>query len=185
MTLAILSSYCSEILPSRSRAFSLKSTMIPGTFLLVLIASTAALASPLQRAKPFVEVPQKIVKLIEFSTPSSPQVIEFVPNPYNFGYEFGDGQGMKQHRSESADDQGVVKGTYGYIDPLGVYRSVEYIADSQGYRAVIKTNEPGAAARDIAHGHYIVEAPPTAVVEQGLLYQKSKNIREQAMPAIH
>ncbi|GFT61097.1 cuticle protein 10.9 [Nephila pilipes] len=158
--------------------------MFPVASLLLLIVSTAALALPLQKVKTLGDVPQKIVKLIEFSTPSSPQVIEFVPNPYQFGYEFGDGHGMKQHRSESADEQGVVKGTYGYVDPLGVYRSVEYIADSQGYRAVIKTNEPGASANDIAHGHYIVETPPAAVLEQGLLFQRNRNSREQAMPAV-
>ncbi|GIX76197.1 uncharacterized protein CEXT_640711 [Caerostris extrusa] len=84
---------------------------------------------------------------------------------------------MQQHRSESADEEGVVKGVYGYLDPLGIYRSVEYTADSQGYRAVIRTNEPGAAAKDIAHGQYIVAQPPVAALEQGLLYLKN-NVKE-------
>ncbi len=34
-------------------------------------------------------------------------------------------------------------GSYGYTDGHGIYRQVDYIADKSGFRAVIKTNEPG------------------------------------------
>lgn len=30
-----------------------------------------------------------------------------------------------------------------YTDPLGIFRVVEYIADENGFRASIRTNEPG------------------------------------------
>ncbi|GFY69134.1 cuticle protein 16.8 [Trichonephila inaurata madagascariensis] len=78
------------------------------------------------------------------------QVIDDTPRPYEFGYEFGDGQGMNQHRRESSDGAGKVKGSYSYTDPFGVYRNVEYQADADGYRAVIKSNEPGLSNQNAA-----------------------------------
>lgn len=44
---------------------------------------------------------------------------------------------------EDADESGTKKGSYGYTDAYGVYRMVEYTADSSGFHANIKTNEPG------------------------------------------
>ncbi|KAF8770900.1 hypothetical protein HNY73_018377 [Argiope bruennichi] len=125
--------------------------MSPVVFLIVLIISPAIFSHPLLKVKkPSIdEMPQKIVELIEFSMPSSSPVNEFIPSPYQFGYQFGD-------------------------DPLGVYRSVEYIADSDGYRAVIRTNEPGSVAKDMGHAKYIVATPPAAALEQGLLYKQRK-----------
>ncbi|GBL84192.1 hypothetical protein AVEN_118594-1 [Araneus ventricosus] len=150
--------------------------MSVAVFLLALIVSPAVLSHSLKKVRKLSidDMPKKIVELIEFSMPSSPPVNEFAPSPYEFGYQFGDGNGMQQHRSESADEEGVVKGVYGYLDPLGVYRSVEYTADSDGYRAVIRTNEPGSVANDIAHAKYIVATPPAAALEQGLAYKKVK-----------
>lgn len=64
-------------------------------------------------------------------------------SPYLFGYIVNDGQGSIQHREESADDDGVVTGSYGYRDNMGLYRIVNYIADENGFRVKIKSNEPG------------------------------------------
>ena len=36
-------------------------------------------------------------------------------------------------------------GSYGYVDSYGIYRQVDYVADKDGFRATIKTNEPGTA----------------------------------------
>ena len=93
---------------------------------------------------------------------------DFPPEPYQFGYEFADELGMNQHRQEVADSSGVVKGSYGYLDPLGVQRIVEYIADKDGYRVVVKSNEPGISAQNSADTHFIVETPPPAVIAQEL-----------------
>ncbi|GFT48152.1 cuticle protein 16.8 [Nephila pilipes] len=90
------------------------------------------------------------------------------PRPYTFGFQFGDGLGMTQYRRESADGAGMVKGSYGYVDPLGVTRSVEYNAGADGYRAVIKSNEPGLTNQASADAVYIVQPSPPAVVAQGL-----------------
>ncbi|XP_042913477.2 cuticle protein 10.9-like [Parasteatoda tepidariorum] len=91
-----------------------------------------------------------------------------IPRPYEYGYEFGDGQGMTQHRREVADGTGVVKGNYGYLDPIGVYRRVEYTAGADGYKAVIHSNEPGLSSHTVGDAVYIVELPPPAAVAQGL-----------------
>lgn len=38
-----------------------------------------------------------------------------------------------------------VHGSYGYRDNTGVYREVVYVADKNGFRANIKTNELGVS----------------------------------------
>ncbi|XP_055950681.1 cuticle protein 10.9-like [Argiope bruennichi] len=97
------------------------------------------------------------------------QNIDNSPRPYEFGYEFGDGQGMNQHRRESSDGAGNVKGSYSYTDPYGVYRNVEYQADANGYRAVVKSNEPGLSNQNAADVTFLVEPPPPgAVLQQNL-----------------
>ncbi|CAG2101265.1 unnamed protein product [Medioppia subpectinata] len=66
-----------------------------------------------------------------------------VPEPYNFNYEHKDDTGNGQYRRESGDTNGVVRGSYGYTDAYGLYRIVDYVADKDGFRASIRTNEPG------------------------------------------
>ncbi|GFQ66790.1 uncharacterized protein TNCT_406991 [Trichonephila clavata] len=92
------------------------------------------------------------------------------PQPYEFGYESLDKMGTKQHRHESSDVSGAVKGSYGFVDPIGMYRRVEYIADVDGYRATIQSNEPGLTSNGAASAAFIVEYPPPAAVAQGLAY---------------
>ncbi|GFQ77173.1 uncharacterized protein TNCT_689921 [Trichonephila clavata] len=96
------------------------------------------------------------------------QDIAYTSKPYQFGFELEDGYGMSQYRSEASDGTGVVKGSYGYMDPMGIYRKVEYTADSNGYRAVIRSNEPGTANQNVADALFIVEPPPPEVLEQGI-----------------
>lgn len=95
-------------------------------------------------------------------------IVTFAPKPYQFGYELEDGYGMSQYRSEASDGTGVVKGSYGFMDPSGIYRKVDYTADGNGYRAVVKTNEPGTANQNVADALFIVEPPPANVIAQGL-----------------
>ncbi|GBM78347.1 hypothetical protein AVEN_27941-1 [Araneus ventricosus] len=95
-----------------------------------------------------------------------PNVVAEVYTPYGFGYEFGDGKGMVQHRHESSDINGEVKGSYGYTDPNGLYRSVEYTAGVDGYRAIVRSNEPGLGSQDTADATFLVEPPPPEVISQ-------------------
>ncbi|GBM43789.1 hypothetical protein AVEN_92774-1 [Araneus ventricosus] len=73
----------------------------------------------------------------------------FEPIPYSFGYSIKDEHG-EQHRSEEKDESGVVTGSYGFVDEKGIHRIVYYIADKNGFRAKIVTNEPGTASQNPA-----------------------------------
>ncbi|KPM09986.1 structural constituent of cuticle-like protein [Sarcoptes scabiei] len=65
------------------------------------------------------------------------------PEPYNFQYAANDEYGNNQYRNEEQDKSGVIRGSYGYTDANGLYRVVDYVADDDGFRASIRTNEPG------------------------------------------
>ncbi|XP_055941792.1 fibroin heavy chain-like [Argiope bruennichi] len=65
---------------------------------------------------------------------------------YAFGYDIKDGLGATNSRSEVGDAHGNKKGSYTLADIDGRARRVDYVADGHGFRAVVKTNEPGTAA---------------------------------------
>lgn len=67
------------------------------------------------------------------------------PEPYSFGYS-----NENSARSESGDARGVVRGFYRINGPEGS-RLVEYIADENGFRANINTNEFGTESRSPAN----------------------------------
>ncbi|GIY38766.1 uncharacterized protein CEXT_272411 [Caerostris extrusa] len=71
---------------------------------------------------------------------------------YKFGYEIKDHHGP-QHRHEHGDGYGNVQGSYDFSDHRGIHRQVQYVADHHGFRAKVKTNEPGTANQDPAHVH--------------------------------
>jgi hypothetical protein len=64
-------------------------------------------------------------------------------NPYKYGYKVIDHKGNKQWKQEESHTPHEVKGSYGYKDKHGMFREVSYIADKHGFRAHVKTNEPG------------------------------------------
>ena len=64
--------------------------------------------------------------------------------PYSFGYKIKDKHG-EQHREETGDGAGHVKGSYGFTDERGIHGEVHYVADKAGFRAEVKTNEHGTA----------------------------------------
>ncbi|GBN10143.1 Adult-specific rigid cuticular protein 15.7, partial [Araneus ventricosus] len=65
---------------------------------------------------------------------------------YAFGYDIKDGLGATNSRSEVGDAHGNMKGSYTLADIDGRARRVDYVADGHGFRATVKTNEPGTAA---------------------------------------
>ncbi|GFT07623.1 cuticle protein 14 isoform b [Nephila pilipes] len=69
---------------------------------------------------------------------------------YNFGYDEGHLTGGT-FRKEAGDSHGNVAGSYGLRDADGRIRIVNYVADAAGFRADIKTNEPGVEPKDPAH----------------------------------
>ncbi|XP_013779120.1 glycine-rich protein 23-like [Limulus polyphemus] len=90
------------------------------------------------------------------------------PKPYDFGYDVQDELGTTLSRWEKGDGSGTVVGTYGYTDPYGVYRWVQYQADGNGFTANVKTNEPGTANQNPADVIITAEEPPAAVVQNTL-----------------
>lgn len=80
--------------------------------------------------------------------------IAYPPQPYRFGYESVDEYGTKQSRHEVSDAHNNKKGSYSFTDVHGISRHVEYVADKLGFRASIKTNEPGTAPSAPAAAHY-------------------------------
>ncbi|XP_067137318.1 cuticle protein 10.9-like [Centruroides vittatus] len=90
----------------------------------------------------------------------------YPPQPYQFNYNIDDGFGNQQYRQETGDQNGAVKGTYGYYDANGVYRNVDYIADSYGFRATIRTNEPGVGADNPADVSIDAQPPPAGLQER-------------------
>ncbi|GFQ92917.1 cuticle protein 10.9 [Trichonephila clavipes] len=91
---------------------------------------------------------------------------KYPPQPYDFGYETNDDYGTTTFRKESGDGHGRVQGSYGYKDLHGIERVVEYVADEHGYRAEIKTNEPGTESQNpadvVLHANPIVVDEPKA-----------------------
>ncbi|KAI9565972.1 Cuticle protein 6 [Daphnia sinensis] len=60
---------------------------------------------------------------------------------YTFGYDTGGGE-HQSYRVETRSPDGTVTGRYGYVDPEGVLRIVDYVADRRGYRPKITTRYP-------------------------------------------
>ncbi|KAG8186886.1 hypothetical protein JTE90_023775 [Oedothorax gibbosus] len=126
---------------------------------------------------------KKLVKLfslalllcyLSLSTHSSPMpgepVPEVVPDDYDgppsayiFGYRSDDGDGTTQHRHEESDGAGVIRGSYGFFDADGVYRTVNYTADSNGYRAVVRSNEPTFEAQSEGNAVFIADPQMLAI----------------------
>ncbi|KAJ3620663.1 hypothetical protein MTP99_004592 [Tenebrio molitor] len=73
----------------------------------------------------------------EPSTPPPP------PKPYAFGYAAGRFPGhIDRTHSEVSDGSGVVQGSYSYVDPRYQIRTVEYIADKNGFHPVLNKSPP-------------------------------------------
>ncbi|GIY76711.1 hypothetical protein CDAR_603901 [Caerostris darwini] len=86
--------------------------------------------------------------------------LQEAPRPYKFDYNVNDEQGTSHYRTEEGDGSGAVRGTYGYTDYQGIYRVVEYVADAGGFRASIRTNEPGTDDTQSPAGVQLTVDPP-------------------------
>lgn len=60
------------------------------------------------------------------------------PHPYVFSYTAGRYNGhVDRAHSEVSDGSGVVRGAFSYIDPRQQIRSVEYVADKDGFHPIL------------------------------------------------
>ncbi|XP_064456928.1 cuticle protein 10.9-like [Ornithodoros turicata] len=87
----------------------------------------------------------------------------YPPQPYEFGYDTVDEYGTRQSRQESSDNANQKKGSYSYTDANGIFRQVHYVADADGFRATIHTNEPGTASGET--GGALYDAKPVEAKE--------------------
>ncbi|KAG1671210.1 Cuticle protein 10.9 [Nymphon striatum] len=95
------------------------------------------------------------------------------PMPYHFAYNVKDDYDTTIYREETADEYGSVTGSYGYQDAYGIYRQVEYTADDNGFRAQIKTNEPGTASKNPADVEIYADPIETAYAAPQQGYQNT------------
>ncbi|XP_055937316.1 uncharacterized transmembrane protein DDB_G0289901-like [Argiope bruennichi] len=93
------------------------------------------------------------------------------PQPYNFDYQAADEQGNSHYHRAEADASGTVRGSYGYTDIQGLYRIVDYIADASGFRASIRTNEPGTDGKESpADVQMTVDQAPAGIQDRYTTY---------------
>lgn len=82
------------------------------------------------------------------------------PEPFAFSFETEDEQGNKASRQESSDTSGTVTGSYTITDVLtGATRTVNYVADADGFHAQVDTNEPGTLTSEPADVQVRSSAP--------------------------
>ncbi|GIY15133.1 hypothetical protein CDAR_561991 [Caerostris darwini] len=81
--------------------------------------------------------------------PSLTRQASFKPYAFNYNVLRNDDQ-TRNSRSESADVSGRVQGSYFLTNDEGHYREVLYLADEDGFRTIIRTNEPGTKSSNPA-----------------------------------
>ncbi|CAN8005659.1 unnamed protein product, partial [Ixodes hexagonus] len=98
-----------------------------------------------------------------FPASTPPTDNAYPAQPFSFGYDNVDEYGNRQFHTERADANNVRTGSYGYTDARGLYRRVNYVADANGFRATVETNEPGtqagASADAVFYAKPVVVAP--------------------------
>ncbi|CAK9801165.1 Cuticle protein 10.9 [Anthophora plagiata] len=68
------------------------------------------------------------------------------PRPYSFQYQAGRHPGnVDRVHEESGDDSGHVRGSYSFIDPKHKVRTVQYVADENGFHASLINYEDTVA----------------------------------------
>ncbi|GFY58704.1 cuticle protein 16.8 [Trichonephila inaurata madagascariensis] len=125
--------------------------MISKVFVLCLATVAAAQYAPKYDAPAYPKA---------YPSYGAPAPYEEKPQPYSFGYDAKDEYGATLNRKEESDDYGNKRGSYGYTDGYGIYRQVDYVADDKGFRAVIKTNEPGTENQNAADAEIHSDAAP-------------------------
>lgn len=84
------------------------------------------------------------------------------PEPYSFAYTTDNEDGSSTQREESQTAEGVVTGFYIIKGADGSERRVDYVADKDGYRATVTTNEAGTESGNSGDAQIISSAPSAA-----------------------
>ncbi|XP_064454844.1 cuticle protein 16.8-like [Ornithodoros turicata] len=86
------------------------------------------------------------------------------PQPYHFNYDSTDELGNRLTQTETGDEANRKVGTYGFQTADGTFRKVDYVADENGFRATVDTNEPGTKAENPADVQLNANPRPNPVV---------------------
>ncbi|CAN7996883.1 unnamed protein product, partial [Ixodes pacificus] len=78
--------------------------------------------------------------------------------PYSFAYDNTDEFGTRLAREETGDANNNKVGSYSYTDAAGVFRTVKYVADADGFHATVETNEPGTKSSNPADAPIVSSA---------------------------
>ncbi|KAF8790678.1 uncharacterized protein LOC129960892 [Argiope bruennichi] len=141
-------------------------------FCILSVTAQQRVSYETQGAKLFIPVGRQLNSAIQPTTERNGEPSKFyrvqeeneIPSPYEFGFSTNDGNGTTQHRQEIRLENGDIKGSYGYLDPVGVYRKVEYYTDETGYHAKVTSNEPGLSNKNSANTIFVVKNPPAAAI---------------------
>lgn len=101
------------------------------------------------------------------------------PEPYSFSYTADSIGGSATHQ-ESGDGSGRVTGFYTIMGEDGRERRVDYVADENGYRASVKTNEVGTRSQSSADAQYQVQLPSAKQLEAAKISLEEYQYLEQA-----
>lgn len=163
----------------------MKSIILMATFAVVSVAATKS-SYGYNAAPALVSAPLALA-----STGSSSQFRQ--QDNYgnsNFGYDESHATGATSRREETVN--GVTRGSYSLSEADGRRRLVTYVADHDGFRANIQTNEPGVEPKDPADvlinksaAVVAVAAPaPVAVVSAPAPILRAAPIVQQAYGAV-
>jgi len=99
--------------------------------------------------------------------------------PYSFSYtaDATDGGSARQETSDGS----VVRGSYMLDGPDGIKRVVHYIADKDGFRATITTNEPGTES--MAPSGVLLTSSQLPASEIALQYGPGEPLRREPQPS--
>lgn len=87
---------------------------------------------------------------------------EPAPEPYDFSYTAENDDGSSSTHEAQQTAEGVVTGFYILRGANGEERRVDYVADKDGYRATITTNEIGTETHQSGDAVYMSSAPTPA-----------------------
>jgi len=106
----------------------------------------------------------------------------FDPIPYQFAYTAQSDEGSHSAQ-ETSDGNGRVEGSYTFKLADGRIRTVNYVADENGYRAAISTNEPGTESQSPADSEMQSSALPAKEASEQYTAQNPVQLRSGSSAA--
>lgn len=106
------------------------------------------------------------------------------PEPYSFSYSAPSAGGQVTHQ-ESGDGSGRITGFYTIQGEDGRERRVDYVADENGYRASVSTNEVGTRSENSADVEWSARLPSAGQLEAAKVSAEEYQYLEQSHATEH